>query len=702
MSINLIEIVLEIVLNPFFIISSIFWIIMLIIIIVFGKKRKGLMYIFIPLFAMVGTKRLNKFLKRVSQWHPKFWRIFWSCGFFVSFFFMIYGIWLIFYNLVSLLISPSIENALIPLVPGLTIDLPTFAYLIIPILFVVTIHEFSHAMAAGSDNINVLSTGVFAGGLFYLLGFGAYCEVDEHTLNSKPSLWKTRLRIAAAGTYSNAIMAGIGILLILNFTGLITPSYGPRVFQIDYVSQPYEGGYNYNNLIEGDVVVAINETLIDVDNGVDLDNILVNKTQIKCSVGDSLNFTIYNANSNSYLYKSVNLGIYNFIGISYENISNGELKINQVYSALQGGNNYDKNLTIGTLITKINGTQVDVSNNITIDYILTQVQPGDYLNLTADSGVSYLLDVDAVPLVPGAFIFENLYMGILYEDLGNNDIHISKVFNNLTESGINEGILKEGDQILEVEGIGIQSNEHSFKNIIDNLTLNPSEPINFKIKRDQEILEINTNTLEIPTKSVKIGIFSNKNYWIPKNFLSIWLSGNFPFYLLRQLLWFFVVSFSVTIFNMLPIPIFDGDRIINEIINKIIGEKYDSIEKKIEEFYYKREKKEYPLNQYRINKINSLKLKSEEGEIIIGLDNYHLIDGTGDGFKDVLALTFPETSKIKEKSIFEVNYEYQFDSKSPIKKKIINSIRLIITLAFLANIILSFMRFGDISSIFNF
>ncbi len=97
MSINLIEILLEIVLNPFFIISSIFWIIMLIIIIVFGKKRKGLINIFIPLFAMVGTKRLNKFLKRVSQWHPKFWRIFWSCGFFVSFFF--YDLW----NLVHIL-----------------------------------------------------------------------------------------------------------------------------------------------------------------------------------------------------------------------------------------------------------------------------------------------------------------------------------------------------------------------------------------------------------------------------------------------------------------------------------------------------------------------------------------------------------------------------------------------------------------------
>jgi len=702
MSINLIEILLEIVLNPFFIISSIFWIIMLIIIIVFGKKRKGLINIFIPLFAMVGTKRLNNFLKKISRWHPKFWRTFWSIGFFVSFFFMIYGIWFIFYNLISLIFNPSIENALIPLVPGITVDLPTFAYLIIPILFVVTIHEFSHAIAAGSDNIDVLSTGVFAGGLFLLLGFGAYCEVDEHTLNSKPSLWKTRLRIAAAGTYSNAIMAGIGILLILNFTTLISPFYGPRVFQIDYVSYPYEGGYNYNNLIEGDVVVAINETLIDIDNGVYLDNILTNKTQIKCSVGDSLNFTIYNVGSNSYLYKSVILGIYNFIGISYENISNGELRINQIYSVLQGGNNYDKNLTVGTIITKINGTQVDVSNNITIDYILTQVQLGDYLNLTTDNGVSYLLDVDAVPLVPGAFIFENLYMGILYEDLGSNDIHISKVFNNLTESGINEGILKEGDQILEVEGIDIQSNEHSFKNIIDNLTLNPSEPINFKIKRDQEILEINANTLEIPTKSVKIGIFSNENYWIPKNFLSIWFSGIFPFYLLRQLLWFFVVSFSVTLFNMLPLPIFDGDRIIKEIINKIIGEKYDSTENKTEEFYYKHEKKEYALNKYRINQINSLKLKVDEGEIIISPDKYHLTDGTGDGFMDVLTLNLPETSKIKENSIFEVSYEYKFDSKSPTKKKLINSIRLIITFAFLANIILSFMRFGDILSIFNF
>ena len=69
---------------------------------------------------------------------------------------------------------------------------------------------------------------------------------------------------------------------------------------------------------------------------------------------------------------------------------------------------------------------------------------------------------------------------------------------------------------------------------------------------------------------------------------------------------------------------------------------------------------------------------------------------------DVITLNFPETSKIKEDSIFEVSYEYQFDSKSPIKKKLINSIRLIITIVFLANIILSIVKFGDILSLFNF
>ena len=701
MSVNLTELLLEIILNPFFLISLIFWILIFILIKVFGKK-KGLVNVFIPLFAMVGTKRLNNFLKRVSRWHPKFWRIFWSIGFFVSFSFMIFGIWFIFYNLVSLIFNPSIENALLPLIPGFTVDLPVFAYLIIPILFVVTIHEFSHAIAAGSDNIEVLSTGIFVGGLFYILGFGAYVEVDEHTLNAKPNLRKARLRIAAAGTFSNGIMAGIGILLIINFSSIISPFYGPRVFQIDYVSHPHEGGYNYNNLIDGDVVVAINGTFIDIDNGVDLDNILINKTQINCSVGDTLNFTIYKPSSNTYLHKSVILGIYNFIGISHNNISNSELRINQVYTALQGGNNYNKNLSVGTIITKINGTEVDVSKDITIDNKLTQVQSGNFLNLTANNGTSYLLDVDAVPLVPGAFIFENLYMGFLYEDLGNNDIRISRVFQNLTEFGINEEILQEGDQIIEVEGINIQSEGKNFKKIIENLTIIPGESIIFTIRRNQEIFEVKVNTIKIPTKSVKIGILSNEDYWIPKNFLSIWLSGKFPFYFLRQLLWFFIVSFSVTIINMLPIPIFDGDRIMKEIIGKIIGENYDSTRKKKEIIYYKKEKEEYPLKDYRVEKIYSLKLKTEEGDVVIGADNYYLSDGIGDGFNDVFTLKLPETSKIKENSIFEVNYEYQFDNKSPLKKKILNFIRVAITLAFIANIILSFVNFGDILGFFNF
>ncbi len=700
MSYNFIESLLGFILSPFTIISVSFWILMYVLIRISGKKKVATNIFFFPFLAMVGTRRLNNFLKKASKWHPKFWRVFWSIGFFVSFCFIIIGLWFIFYNLISLLFSPSVENAIVPLIPGVTIGLPQFAYLILPILFVATVHEFSHAMAAGADDIDIVSTGIFGVGFVLVIGFGAFVEVDERSLSAKPRLRNTRLRIAAAGTFSNAIQAGIGILLLLSFVSLLFPFYGPRVFQITEVSHPLEGGYNYDNLDVGDVVTAINGTTIDIDNGIDLDEILLNKTLIKCSVGDSLIFFTYNPVSNKFSNKTIVLGKYNFIGITYTNTSNDKLEIRNVYTALQGGNNYDKGLLIGAIVTKINDIAVDMSKNITIDYLLASMELGDTMKLTLDNGSSYFLDVDAAPLVPGAFVFDNIYLGFTYEDSGGNNIRVSRVLKNLTEDGINEGILEAGDQIIEIAGVKFQSESKDFKEIVETLSLIPGEKIKFKINRNQEIFEVNANSLKIPTKYVKIGILDT-DYWMPKNVFSAWLSGLFPAYLYEQLLWFIVIATSMTLFNMLPVPVFDGDRIVKEIINSLVGQSFDSNKKKKEKLYYNKDETRYPLREYRVNNISEVKLIAEGSEVIIGKDNYDLIDTIGDGFNDAFVLKLPENSKINEASILEVSYDYQYDSKLPKKKKILNTIRIITTVVFLANIILSIINFGSILSLFN-
>ena len=117
-------------------------------------------------------------------------------------------------------LNPKIENAVTPLIPGVTVSLPLFMYLILPILFVMTTHEFAHGIASSTDGVEVKSTGVLGVGLFYLIGMGAFVEVNERELNSTKFHRNTRLRIAAAGTFVNAITAGIAFLLILNFSNV--------------------------------------------------------------------------------------------------------------------------------------------------------------------------------------------------------------------------------------------------------------------------------------------------------------------------------------------------------------------------------------------------------------------------------------------------------------------------------------------------
>ena len=175
--------ILDFILNPWFLLSLIFWIMVGLAIVLLKNKKKAYS-VFFPLLAIFRTRRLNKIITRISRKGPKFWRIFWNIGIFVSFGFTIYGFYFLFSNVISLIFTPKIENAIIPLIPGVTIELPIFFYLILPLLFIITTHEFSHGISASVDGVEIKSTGVLGVGIFYIVGFGAFVEVDERELNS--------------------------------------------------------------------------------------------------------------------------------------------------------------------------------------------------------------------------------------------------------------------------------------------------------------------------------------------------------------------------------------------------------------------------------------------------------------------------------------------------------------------------------------
>ncbi len=604
---NFSDLIIDIFLNPWFLLSVVFWGIIGILSYVLRKKKDALI-VFFPLLALLKTKKLNNFILKISKKAPRFWRIFWTIGIFISFSFTIFAFFFFFINLINLILNPRIEHAVTPLIPGVTVSLPLFMYLIIPILFVMTTHEFAHGIAANTDGVEVKSTGVLGAGFFYLIGMGAFVEVNERELNSSKFHRNTRLRIASAGTYVNALTAGIAILLLLNFPLLISPCYGAQVYQVDTILTEEEGGFNEGNLDKGDVIRAVkkkgsDDDFLYLDRYRTLNTVLENHThKIKVSVGDELTLKIYRPRTGKSDEKDIILGPRYNIGFLYEYASNTELKITYIYSKEEGGNNYNEKLEEDLIITKINGTYINVEKGKTMEKFLTNYNLTK-MKLTSKSGKNYYLDV-------------------------------------------------------ELDG-------------------------------------------------VRIGILT-KLYWMPKNELSKLLGGDFPDFLLRELIWLWIIAFSVTLFNMLPLPIFDGDRVVKELIKWGVGEKYLKTKKKKDRIFYKEGEKDYALSEYRVEKIDSIKIimqdQSKQGmrtenqsEILLNENKYSLKDKIGDGFKSTVSFDFPEYTKLPDNSLIEVLYEYWHDEKKHLKKLILNTIRIVALFIIAANFILSFVLLGAVT-----
>ncbi|TFG14088.1 MAG: hypothetical protein EU535_04005 [Promethearchaeota archaeon] len=684
--------------NPFFIGSAIFWLACFILIKVLGKKRKNVNFLF-PFLVMFKTERLNRILKRIAKKWPKVWKWIWNIGIFVSFGFTIFGLYFFTANLIDLIKSPSIENAIAPLIPGVTIDLPMFSYLILPILFVITVHEFSHAMAAEADNVDVKSTGIFGAGVFFIVGFGAFVEIDEYAARSrKVSPW-TRLRIAGAGTFSNAIQTGIALILMLSFVPIISLGYGPEVFQIDSVLLPSEGGYNSENLFEGDIVLSINNTQIDLQNNVDLNTILNNNTDIKCSIGNILNFSTMDKKgviSN----RTVVLGHHFFLGFQYKFVDNSEIEITEVYTNFQGGNNYDS-LTTSMRMTAINGTIFDQAAGKTPErYLYNLKSPGE-VNLTLVSGENVTINVDYFPLVFGAYEFRSFFTGVFFEE-SETSVEVIRVLKNATETGINEGILEKGDIITSIRGVNINlTNGKTFEEfLLNDVSLTIEEPtlVDIGIQTDEGNEYIWIWFMPTPKSYVFIGVQSSA-YWLPKNSFTRLLGGNFPIWLEKEIFYFYMVAFSVTLFNMLPLPIFDGNRILREIVYWIIGTKYGKKAQKKIKLYFDPEESNYPLMEYNITKIIDMEmdLSTHIHPDLIDTVNYIPLDTIQDGFLDSIKMDLKSGNLPEAGTQFTVTVEYIVDEKAKLKKGIVLGIGLIVTALLLANFILSYLFLGNIT-----
>ena len=212
----------------------------------------------LPFYIVYRTTRLNSVIEKISNSNPKAWRIFWNVGIVT----MVGAMAFIFYQLVTNLLNlfyrtqqaVSIQP-IVPL-PGIGVSFETFPYLVFALSIVVVTHELSHGIASLADHVPLKSTGAF----FAHVLMGGFVEPDEEKLNQAKDI--TKLRVFAAGSFTNAVLGVICILLLVNFSATITPFYTVASTGVGIGSVPANLPAHSSGLQAGDVVTSINGTRI--------------------------------------------------------------------------------------------------------------------------------------------------------------------------------------------------------------------------------------------------------------------------------------------------------------------------------------------------------------------------------------------------------------------------------------------------------
>ncbi|MEM3810975.1 MAG: site-2 protease family protein [Conexivisphaerales archaeon] len=289
--------------------------------------------------------------------------------------------------------APSIQTLLA--IPGLNPLIP-LSYGLISIIIGVVLHELSHGLVAASQKLKVKTVGA----LLFIVPIGAFVELDEKELNEAARL--KRMRVQAAGTMTNLVIASVMLLLFLSSFSGVTPIMSGAV-----ITQTY---HNVNpGLHDGMEIVSLGDAQISVNA---LDNIMVKP-------GVLTNATI---------------------------IYNGKTEFTQVYPGVtiiqvfRGTPAAAAGLQSGDLIVSINGTTIYNEENlstyldatkagqsITLDYLQLNNQSIRELNATMILMNKYTFYASYQPSV-NSFLFNGTgFMGISTAYMGLEAIDASTI-----------------------------------------------------------------------------------------------------------------------------------------------------------------------------------------------------------------------------------------------------------------------------------
>jgi membrane-associated protease RseP (regulator of RpoE activity) len=210
-------------------------------------------FVLSPLYFMYKTTALNEWIGSVAQKRRGLWRTLGNVGIATGIGLMAFAIYKLGQNLYNLFYHVQAAYSIQPLLPlpGLTISWESFPYLVVAISLVLATHEFAHGIATRVDNVPLKSAGILAA----VVLFGGFVEPDEEQLEKASN--ETKMRVYAAGSFTNAALGLIVLLLLANFAATITPFY-TQDYAVKVVGLTPGSPAETAGIRSGDIIVGIN------------------------------------------------------------------------------------------------------------------------------------------------------------------------------------------------------------------------------------------------------------------------------------------------------------------------------------------------------------------------------------------------------------------------------------------------------------
>ena len=217
-------------------------------------KAERLGFVLSPLYFMYKTSALNEWIGSLAEKRRGLWRPLGNAGITVGIGLMAYAIYQLGLNLYNLLFHVEVATSIQPVIPlpGLTISWESFPYLVLAISLVLATHELAHGIQTRVDNVPLKSAGVFIA----VILFGGFVEPDEEQLEKASN--QTKLRVYAAGSFTNAALGLVALLLFANFAVTIAPFYTTNYVGVEVLGLIPGYPAETAGMHVGDVVTGVN------------------------------------------------------------------------------------------------------------------------------------------------------------------------------------------------------------------------------------------------------------------------------------------------------------------------------------------------------------------------------------------------------------------------------------------------------------